>query len=64
MKLDEALDIINEETTQLKARLKERGISVYDIDFDEDDIGLCEPVGHIHIWLDEDWFFRELDKES
>lgn len=63
MDLDKALEIIKEETVAFRKKLYERQIPVTDITVDLDDLGMCEPVVHLHLELDDNWFYDQIESK-
>ena len=62
MTIDEAIKITEKECNLLANKLKKKGVPIEEIDVDIDDIGMCEPFIHLHINLDNDWFYDEIEK--
>lgn len=64
MDLDKVLKVIEEEAINFRKKLYERGVPVTDIEFDQDDIWMCEPFGHLHLELDEGWFYNQIENKE
>lgn len=58
-KIEKATKLIEEATSELTRKLTHLGVPIDSFDVDTDDMNAGEPFCHIHLELNEEWFFDE-----
>lgn len=64
MEIDEAIKIIQKECSNFTKKLVSKGVPIEDYDFDLDDLDMGEPFIHLHINLDNDWFYKKIKERK